>query len=124
MGTKSILWTPPPTSRARMHMQILLESVFPLPEQMYTPCYVKLTGATVICTQPSRHGPDFHRPQSQITIDSPDFHPRRSQKCLLGAIVWRGKSSYCDITPWGPSFAGIPANPGWSVLGEYLVHVV
>ncbi len=33
---------------------------------------------------PSRHGPDFHRPQSQITIDSPDFHLRRSQNCLLG----------------------------------------
>ncbi len=31
-----------------------------------------------------RHGPDFHLPQSQVTIDSPDFHPRRSQKCLLG----------------------------------------
>ncbi len=38
--------------------------------------------------QPSRHGPDFHRPQSQITIDSPDFHLRRSQNCLLG-IWWR-----------------------------------
>ncbi len=33
---------------------------------------------------PSRHGPDFHRPQSQITIDSPDFHLRWSQNCLLG----------------------------------------
>ena len=32
---------------------------------------------------PSRHGLDFHRPQSQITIDRPDFHPQRSQKCLL-----------------------------------------
>ncbi len=32
----------------------------------------------------SRHGPDFHRPQSQITIDSLDFHPQWSQKCLLG----------------------------------------
>ncbi len=30
-----------------------------------------------ICVHvPSRRGPDFHRPQSQITIDSPDFHPR------------------------------------------------
>ncbi len=36
---------------------------------------------------PSRHGPDFHRPQSQITIDSPDFHLRRSQKCLLGKDI-------------------------------------
>ena len=35
---------------------------------------------------PSRHGPDFHRPQSQITIDSPDFHLRRSQNCLLGSL--------------------------------------
>ncbi len=38
----------------------------------------------LVCHPPSRHGPDFHRPQSQITIDSPDFHPRRSHKCLLG----------------------------------------
>ena len=70
-------------------------------------------------TSPSRHGPDFHRPESQITIfflffynifiaykgiscggpaiysifpdntltiDSSDFHPRRSQKCLLGIL--------------------------------------
>ena len=36
---------------------------------------------------PSRHGPDFHQPPSQITIDSPDFHPRRSQKCLLGGFI-------------------------------------
>ncbi len=36
--------------------------------------------------QPSRHGPDFHRPQSQITIDSPDFHLRQSQNCLLGNV--------------------------------------
>ncbi len=38
---------------------------------------------------PSRHGPDFHRfhrPRSQITIDSPDFHLRRSQNCLLGSM--------------------------------------
>ncbi len=33
---------------------------------------------------PSRHGPDFHRPQSQITIDSLDFHLRQSQNCLRG----------------------------------------
>ncbi len=39
-------------------------------------------------SRPSRHGPDFHRPQSQITIDSPDFHPRQSQKCLLGRYLW------------------------------------
>ncbi len=38
----------------------------------------------MVMNQPSRHGPDFHRPQSQITIDSPDFHLRRSQNCLLG----------------------------------------
>ncbi len=37
----------PVTSRALMHMQILLQSVFPLLEQRYTPCYVKLSGATV-----------------------------------------------------------------------------
>ena len=36
--------------------------------------------------QPSRHGPDFHRPQSQIMIESPDFHLRRSQNCLLGTL--------------------------------------
>ncbi len=41
---------------------------------------------THLCKYPSRHRPDFHRPQSQITIDSPDFHPRRSQKCLLGTL--------------------------------------
>ncbi len=35
---------------------------------------------------PSRHCPDFHRPQSQITIDSPDFHLRLSQNCLLGYV--------------------------------------
>ncbi len=40
--------------------------------------------STWVCLQPSRHGPDFHRPQSQITIDSPDFHLRRSQNCLRG----------------------------------------
>ena len=34
---------------------------------------------------PSRHGLDFPRPQSQITIDSPDFHPWRPKKCLLGS---------------------------------------
>ncbi len=33
---------------------------------------------------PSRHGPDFHLPQSQISIVGPDFHLRHSQKCLLG----------------------------------------
>ncbi len=38
---------------------------------------------------PSRHGPDFHLPQSQITIDSPDFHPctekkKRAKMALLG----------------------------------------
>ena len=33
---------------------------------------------------PSRHGPVFHQPQSQITIDSPDFSLRRSQNCLRG----------------------------------------
>ncbi len=37
---------------------------------------------------PSRHGPDFHRPQSQITIDSPDFHLRQSQNCLLGCATF------------------------------------
>ncbi len=41
----------------------------------------------MLCLQPSRHGPDFHRPQSQITIESPDCHPWRSQKCLLGREV-------------------------------------
>ncbi len=40
---------------------------------------------------PSRHGPDFHQPQSQITIESPDFHPRWSQKCLLGSIKMSGQ---------------------------------
>ncbi len=35
---------------------------------------------------PSRHGPDFHRPQSQIPIDSPDFHLRRSQNWRLGCF--------------------------------------
>ncbi len=39
--------------------------------------------------RPSKHGPDFHRPQSQITIDSPDFHLWRSQICLLGYVhLW------------------------------------
>ena len=38
------------------------------------------------CSRPSRHGPDFHRPESQITIDTPDFHLRRSQNCLLGMV--------------------------------------
>ncbi len=38
---------------------------------------------------PSIHGLDFHWPQSQITIDSPDFHPRRFQKYLLGShLKW------------------------------------
>ena len=38
----------PVTSRAFMHMQILLYALFPLLEQRYTPCYAKLSGATVI----------------------------------------------------------------------------
>ncbi len=37
-----------------------------------------------IDSSPSRHGPDFHWPQSQITIDGPDFHLWQSQNCLLG----------------------------------------
>ena len=37
-----------------------------------------------VTTPPSRHGPDFHLPQSQICIVGQDFHLRQSQKCLLG----------------------------------------
>ncbi len=36
---------------------------------------------------PSRHGPDFHPPRSQISIFGPDFHLRQSQKCLLGYLM-------------------------------------
>ena len=36
-----------------------------------------------LLSNPSRHGLDFHQPQSQITIDSLDLLPRGSQKCLL-----------------------------------------
>ena len=36
---------------------------------------------------PSRHGPDFHLLQSQITIDSSDFHQRPSKKCLRGLLT-------------------------------------
>ncbi len=42
---------------------------------------------SILGPKPSRHGPDFHRPQSQITIDSPDFHLRGSQNCLLGSAI-------------------------------------
>ncbi len=34
--------------------------------------------------------PSTHGPQSQITIDTPDFHPERSQKCVLGNTMnWK-----------------------------------
>ena len=46
------------------------------------PAYSLLNQSTGKC--PSRHDPDFHLPQSQIKIVGPDFHPLRSQKCLLG----------------------------------------
>ena len=39
---------------------------------------------------PNRHGPDFHRPRFQITIDSPDF-PTTVNQLYLAAIkfgVW------------------------------------
>ncbi len=51
---------------------------------------------------PSRHGPDFHRPQSQITIDSPDFHLRWSQNCLLGT---------CQVAQ--PRIPRIGRTPSW-----------
>ncbi len=54
-------------------------------------------------THPSRHSPDFHRPQS---IDSPDFHLRRSQKCLL---AWDPKT---DQARHGRK----PASASWSRL--------
>ncbi len=55
----------------------------------YLPCLTSTLGK-VKC--PSGHGLDFHRPHSQITIDSPDFHPRRSQNCLRG--YWTGMSCH------------------------------
>ncbi len=55
-------------------------SVYQKIHMLHQPCYCLI----LVWSLPSRHGPDFHRPQSQITIDSPDFHLRRSQKCLLG----------------------------------------
>ncbi len=41
-----------------------------------------------MCYTPSKHHPDFHLPQSQISIVGPDFHLRQSQKCVL-VSMWK-----------------------------------
>ncbi len=50
---------------------------------------------------PKRHDPDFHRPHSQITIDSPDFHTRWSQKCLL-----KRNWGWLMVIPWCVTLSG------------------
>ncbi len=55
--------------------------------------------------------PNFHLPQSQISIVSPDFHQWQSQKCLLGClksvicplIEFQSKCDKCRQSVWKPA---------------------
>ncbi len=89
----------------------LIKVIFLPRQENIDPFLICLFHVHGISSGRTRHGSDFHRPQSQITIDSPDFHPRRSQKCLLG---WYLRSL-------NPSIAVIPLFnfiKMWSLLRE------
>ena len=70
---------------------------------------------------PSRHGPDFHRPQSQITIDGPDFHLRRSQNCLLG---WKLPFFFGRVYVRKSGFTSHYLEPSWQQYAKDPIPLV
>ncbi len=84
-----------------------------------------------VVAPPSRHGPDFHRPQSQITIDSPDFHLRQSQNCLRGSYTDQSLQIFTSETvspgtrrkgrPWNIYKFKSPPPPTYRMGLKYLI---
>ncbi len=77
-----------------------------LTEYVYAKIGHKVCPATV--STPSRHGPDFHRPQSQITIESPD-HARwvvdevfRQAEIIQNFIAFLQKCLYQSYQQFAP----------------------
>ena len=94
-----------------MHLEILLKSVFPLLKERSTPCYVKMSGATVNCLLTRSylaHGYHYYfttrwhfrlAPEWRISYHDIIFMPGITTRGRTGLVAFRnGRSSTVRVT--------------------------